>query len=301
VIREFRPEDAAAVAALEPEYRVTTPRGLLHSLATYPPRARARVWVAEEEGRVVGFALARFKWATSSPDVGRIRGHVASHELFEQAEQHLLSHGARTIVTHGPSESWPLFEHRGYAPSREVIVSALEPRPVQLSARDDVLVRSLRDLADREHEVYSLYMETDADMPGELVEDNVSFDEWYAETLEHPDLARDGSFVVLLDDRPVALAFLAVDRDRQLGWNEMTGTLAEHRGRGLATLAKLATVQWAAEQGLRCVYTSNDGENVAMLAVNRRLGYRRLAVLRDYERSGLEGTTAKTPSSTTRT
>ena len=69
MIRDFRVEDAPAVAGLAPEYQVVTAEGLLHMLATYPVRARARAWIVEEDGCVAGFALARFKWATSAADV----------------------------------------------------------------------------------------------------------------------------------------------------------------------------------------------------------------------------------------
>jgi RimJ/RimL family protein N-acetyltransferase len=284
MIRDFRPEDAASAAALAPEYQVVTAQGLLHTMASYPPRAHARAWVKEVEGRVTGFAMARFKWATKEADVGRVRTHPPSHDLLQEAERHLLAHGARTLVAYGGKEAWLLFEERGYRPTRTTFVSALEPRPVELPQRDDAHVASLPELAGREHDVYELYMTTDADMPGDHSEDNVSFDEWLRETFEHPDLDRSGSFVVLVEDRPVALAFLEVDHGRKLASNEMTGTLADFRGRGLATLAKLATVRWAAEHRIRRIYTSNDEENAAMLAVNRRLGYQPVAMLRDYER-----------------
>jgi len=263
---------------------VGTPQGLLHTLATFPARAHARAWVSEERGSVTGFALARFKWATEAPDVGQLRTLPPSPELFEVAEHHLLSHGARTLVTHGTEEEWPLFEERGYREMRRVFVSALEPEPVELPTRDDARLVSLRELAGREHELYELYMATDLDMPGDYPEDNVSFDEWLDETLTHPDLDHDGSFVALVEDRPISLAFLQVDPARRLGSNEMTGTRAELRGQGLATFVKLATVRWAAVHGLRRIYASNDEDNAAMRAVNRRLGYRPIATLRNYAR-----------------
>jgi RimJ/RimL family protein N-acetyltransferase len=284
VIREFREEDAAAAAALASEHQVITTQGLLHTLHSYPPRAHAKAWVAEEAGRVTGFALARFKWATKAADVGRLRVLPPSYELFDAAERHLLDHGACTLVADGGEDARALLEARGYRRTRTTIVSALEPRRVELPHREDAQVVSLAELGGREREVCELYIATDADMPGDHPEDNVSFDEWLLETFEHPDLDREGSFVVLVEDRPVALAFLEVDHQRGLASNEMTGTLAGLRGRGLATLAKLATVRWAAEHGIRRIYTSNDEENAAMLAVNRRLGYRPLAVNYDFER-----------------
>ena len=59
--------------------------------------------------------------------------------------------------------------------------------------------------------------------------------------------------------------------------NGMTGTLRAYRGRGLAKLAKAATIRWAREDGLRRIVTENDAENAAMIAVNEWLGYRVVA------------------------
>ncbi|KPC92636.1 hypothetical protein ADL27_23995 [Streptomyces sp. NRRL F-6602] len=53
----------------------------------------------------------------------------------------------------------------------------------------------------------------------------------------------------------------------------MTGTLREYRGRGLASLAKTATLHKARAAGLREAFTGNDAENAPMLAVNRKFGY----------------------------
>jgi RimJ/RimL family protein N-acetyltransferase len=78
---------------------------------------------------------------------------------------------------------------------------------------------------------------------------------------------------VLEGNRPVSLAFVAVDSERSLGYNSMTSTLRSHRRRGLALLAKVAAVRWAQEEGLKRLITENDAGNVGMLAINDRLGY----------------------------
>jgi GNAT superfamily N-acetyltransferase len=54
----------------------------------------------------------------------------------------------------------------------------------------------------------------------------------------------------------------------------MTATHPDFRRRGLARLAKLASIRWAAELGITSILTSNDRENPAMLALNDSLGYR---------------------------
>jgi GNAT superfamily N-acetyltransferase len=54
----------------------------------------------------------------------------------------------------------------------------------------------------------------------------------------------------------------------------MTATVRDFRRRGLARLAKLASIRWAAERGITSILTGNDRENPGMLALNDSLGYR---------------------------
>lgn len=53
----------------------------------------------------------------------------------------------------------------------------------------------------------------------------------------------------------------------------MTGTAPAFRRRGLARLAKEATIRWAAETGIQTILTSNDTTNADMLSLNEHLGY----------------------------
>ncbi len=57
-------------------------------------------------------------------------------------------------------------------------------------------------------------------------------------------------------------------------WHDMTAVAPAHRGRGIATALKRATIVWAIEAGMRVLETGNDVENAPMRAVNATLGYR---------------------------
>ena len=48
---------------------------------------------------------------------------------------------------------------------------------------------------------------------------------------------------------------------------------ASYRGRGLGLAVKLASIRWAAANGITQMVTTNDETNAPMLAINRRLGY----------------------------
>ena len=60
---------------------------------------------------------------------------------------------------------------------------------------------------------------------------------------------------------------------RRIAWHAMTGVTHEWRGRGVATALKRATIGWAIANGLDVLEAGNDTDNLAMRAVNARLGY----------------------------
>ena len=66
--------------------------------------------------------------------------------------------------------------------------------------------------------------------------------------------------------------------------SDMTGTLPDYRGRGLAKLAKLAVFRAAQELGVTAVTTENDAENEPMLALNKSVGYKRERTLASFKR-----------------
>lgn len=99
------------------------------------------------------------------------------------------------------------------------------------------------------------------------------FDEWVA------DEARLGAMAaVALDDGEVvgyARLYHLPGVEGRLE-NGLTAVLRTHRRRGIATALKRAQIAWAAEHGYREIVSEMVEGNVAMRAVNERLGYREL-------------------------
>jgi GNAT superfamily N-acetyltransferase len=305
VIREFEPGDAAAVSAAlheESPPQPVTAEGVLHWRDAQPERAGARLWVADEGGRIVGWAETRIRWTTSASDVGDLWAYVVpSHRgrrigaaLYDEAERHLLAVGARVL------ESWTytdagtqLLGNRGFRATGTEQVSILDPADADYSALEALEEEKraegfrlvpLSEVRGRVEELHRVYAAASADVPEYFREDDVRLDEWRRETLDHPQLSAEGSFVVVAGDQPVALAFLEVDEPARIAANEMTGTLPEFRRRGLARLVKLATIRWAAEHRIAAIQTGNSHENPGILALNARLGYRPVATETHYLR-----------------
>jgi GNAT superfamily N-acetyltransferase len=80
--------------------------------------------------------------------------------------------------------------------------------------------------------------------------------------------------VAVVDDRVVGFTILAANIGRGRAFTDYTATLAEYRNRGIADRIKRASLAWAAANGIRAAWTTNDETNAAMLTVNERLGYR---------------------------
>ena len=102
--------------------------------------------------------------------------------------------------------------------------------------------------------------------------------------------AREGDEILLADGRyslqrgievstgGVTLRSESGDRTRViLHGRGMTGVARRFRGRGLAELIKRHALACAAAKGVTMALTDNDETNAAMLAVNDKLGYRRVA------------------------
>jgi GNAT superfamily N-acetyltransferase len=276
-----------------PEQPPPTAAGLGHWLASHPPRARFRAWVAEADDEVVGFATAELHWSSTVADVGwwwaGVRAYARrrglGHALVEAAEHHLVGEGTRKLETMALVESTGerLLKARGYVRSRTELVLSLAVAEADLSALSALEAAKraegfravpLREVADRKRELHVLYAAASEDVPADDPDDDIRFEDFETHVMGDPELSVDGSIVVLHGERPVSLAFVLVDHDAGAALSEMTGTLPEYRGRGLARLAKLSAIRSAREAGVRRLVTDNDSENAAMLALNRSLGYR---------------------------
>ena len=293
-IRPFDQASAEGAAELFRELQpsvLTTAEYLIHRERTAPVRLRRLSLVAVEGDSVVGWGSTTRRWPEAAPDTAGIwvmvkptrRGRGLGTELAGRVERHAVEGGASTLTTivENDAAGARFVERRGYEATTANVVSKLEPHPVEVPSFAGFEVAPLSELAGEEEGLYRLYGEAGAFPPGA----QPSFNEWRRVILESPLLEPAGSFTVLAGDRPVALSWLLVDRDRAQAENEWTATLPELRGRGLARLAKLHAIRWATEHGMREILTDNDEDNIAMLGLNRSLGYRPLWRRQSFKRS----------------
>jgi GNAT superfamily N-acetyltransferase len=308
VIRAFAPEDGEGVAALLNEDEVPhalTADGVRHWLAGQPERALAGCWVAVEDDQVVGWTRARLQWFTSSQDVAEVwafvspahRGRGLGDALFAAGLEHVEAAGARSVESWSEGDPGSRFLlARDFRAVRVERVLRLDVAGADVSGLDELraareaegfTLAPLGAVADRADALYALDSAATADVPSTHAIDDFRPEDWIEEALAHPQLTREGSFVLLAGDDPVAYAFLHVDPGHRLAANDMTGTRDDLRRRGLARLVKLATIAWARENGYEAILTSTDGTNLGMLGLNESLGYRVVATGTQFLRDDL--------------
>jgi GNAT superfamily N-acetyltransferase len=296
-IREAGDGDAPGVVDLLNEVYPTwihTEKGWLHSRAVQPERAHRLYLVAEEGGRIVGLGGGSLHyeaeregvaWVGASVRAGS-RGRGIGSRLYARAEEHVLAHGARRLLsmTHDDEGSRRFAESRGFRHTLTERVLAVDPRKVDLAGfsaleaeKADEGFRLLPMSEVGANDIFEVDVESTRDVPMDEPMGEIRFDEWERKYWRHPDMSLDGSRVIVADGQVVAFAMLYVDVGRGKAANEMTGTLRRFRGRRLARLAKLGTIAWAVENGITKILTGNDETNAPMLALNVSLGYRPIA------------------------
>ncbi len=84
----------------------------------------------------------------------------------------------------------------------------------------------------------------------------------------------DPMFLAVFDGEVIGCAGLDVDSDQpERAENALTAVRRDWRGRGLATHLKRRTLQWAAANGVRELYTWTQAGNSRMRRLNEQLGY----------------------------
>ena len=119
--------------------------------------------------------------------------------------------------------------------------------------------------------VYEAVRAAALDEPTPIQHDDIRLDDFLREWTE-PDADLESSTAVL-DEHANVVAFTFLNVAGERAQHGFTGTVREHRGRGLATAAKRWALRAAAERGVTRVTTSNAEENAAMRAINLKLGF----------------------------
>jgi len=197
------------------------------------------------------------RWATD-------RGLVGIDVWFDKADP-------------DPTAFWG---HRGFTEVGCEIQSRLDlaaaPMPAG-AAPEGITFATLAGRDDLERGMYRVGADGLADIPSVDPYDAGGFAVWRNAELEKPGLLRECSVVALAGGEVAGFALLVRDEARpDVAEHEMTAVSRTWRGRGLAAAMKARQIALARDAGLAALETMNEERNAAILAVNGRLGYRRV-------------------------
>lgn len=292
IVRDLRPgvpadtEGFVRVRHLALPYILFTSDSIRHDALHMPPEARYRPLVAEEDGEVIGTAQVHLAHDTAEPGQGLVNiyvrpdrtGRGAGGLLLRAAEEYLTAQGATRLL------SWVLdepanrafAERHGYRGSRSahflrlgLANASLPPVP---ETPPGVELRTAADFTADPRPLFELDAETMLDEPGDVDHELTDYEAWVEQYWKHPLLDRDLTVAACVEGRPVAFSVAYTDGGGRYV-SAMTGTAQSHRGRGLAKLAKIHSLQRAREAGITEAFTGNDAGNDPMIAINKWLGY----------------------------
>jgi len=316
VIRPFASHDYPAVAAVRnaatPEEPVSV-QGLQDRDEHKPEAIKRRRWVAEQKGRVVGMGEY-----TQSNDLYHPRkfqliicvhpdhqGRGIGSMLYDHLVRELqpfepIAFQAR--VHEDESDSLRFLAKRGFEEDFRQWESDLDVasfdlerwRAVEDRARArGISIVTLAELAadvHRDRRLYDLEVETDSDIPSP---DSIRESLWprdenrfqrYADlVLNDPDRSPWTYLVAVKDGEYIGLSYGDEDRENRVFDIDMTGVRQAYRGMGVATALKVRGVAWAREHRYATIRTWNDTANVAILALNEKLGFVRQPALIFFE------------------
>lgn len=129
---------------------------------------------------------------------------------------------------------------------------------------------------DADRLLYEVFAATIVDVPfpgGER--SNPNYDNFRAHVLDTPSANADAIFIARQASQMVGMTALEL-MPNGIGITGMTGVLREHRGHGVAMALKLASFRYLRAHGYHETRAHNDTANPPILALNEKLGYRRL-------------------------
>ncbi len=177
-------------------------------------------------------------------------------------------------------EGIAFLEHRGfreYERARMVRLSLAGLARPTVTPPDGIHLTTLADRPELVARVHDIALETFDDIPGgdePMAAGDLA--EFRARDVDRPGIPADGFFLAIDDATGDAVGYASLiflPGSTTVAWHDMTAVRRAFRGRGLATVLKLATIGWAIDHGLEALETGNDVDNAPMRAVNGRLGY----------------------------
>ncbi|MGH2389421.1 MAG: GNAT family N-acetyltransferase [Chloroflexota bacterium] len=289
-------EDYPRLAALESlwDYAPVSGDELRHMETSQPEGTLfQRIVAIDDAGWIVGTAKAGHQhWEQE----GRffvmvivdpmVRNQGIGSYLYETAlgfiDQHRAS-SVESIVGEDNPAARRFAETRGFSVTRHLYPSTLDVRTFDatpfagtIESLEDAGIRfftwaDLEGTADQKRMLYQLYIAAEQDVPADDPYHPPPPEQFQKDILESPAFLPQGLIIAANGDQWVGVTQV-LSGDREVVYHGFTGVVRGHRGRNIAVALKLLSIGACQRLQVKQVKTSNDSQNLPMLAINRKLG-----------------------------
>ncbi|MHB8626455.1 MAG: GNAT family N-acetyltransferase [Aggregatilineales bacterium] len=262
-----------------------------------PGEVRWQALAADARDRIIGIASAmqpvsrptgHFQMSVLVDAPYRQQGIGAA--LYTNALQFARERGAIRLfgnVRDDQPDARRFAEQRGYTIDRHIFGSILDVtsfdetlfagtiKAVEATGVRFTDLAEVGDTPEHRRKLYELLRLTDADAPGRDNHPDIPFERFQNDLYDAPGALADGTILAVDGDQWIGFTALGRVQDDTFQ-HYITGVDRRYRGRKVALAVKLLAVRWAKRHGIARLYVNNDAANTPMLAINVKMGYRRL-------------------------
>ena len=304
-IRDFYPADYPALVEIHASQKIVwpewprTPETWAEADENRNPKCKFRRWIAEEDGKAVGFASYGQSMSDYHPQRFYInveiypdyQGRGIGTAMYDRVMEALREFDPRVLRANAFAnlpQGFAFLQKRGFLEVfRETPVhlniASFDPSPytgLEAKLREQgFVIKTLRELESdprRDRKIYELYWECTADVPQEENEIELpTFEEWLTWGLQDPTTLPDAYFITLSGDEYVGLRELGADRGSNVLMGGLLGVRRKYRQLGIGLAMQLRGIAYGREHGYQMLKTCTAVTNAPMQALFTKLGYDR--------------------------
>ena len=230
------------------------------------------------------------------------QGHGFGKAIYDQLSAELVRVQAKTAwmgIRENMSTSIDFARNRGYSEKMRGWESTIDPSTVETQEFEpytskaknngiqfSTLEQELREDPQFYPKLYELVQTAFRDVPTADTATDTPYDQWLVFEMKNPNLIPSGYMIAKDGNRYVGTSVVwRLQKEPRSLYQGLTGVLREYRGKGIAIALKLRVFDFAKRNGFNNIRTFNASTNEGMLAINKRLGFKRDLAWITFEKS----------------
>ncbi|MDX1416744.1 MAG: GNAT family N-acetyltransferase [Candidatus Promineifilaceae bacterium] len=291
------PDFPALAALLSKVWPQMVTAGQMHEWEERQPAGQIRLRFVAEKGQagIIGYGLV---YHEASGAEGRFlldviidpqwRNRGIGGKLYDHILSVALDHGANFLdceLSDNCPECLRFARKRGFIIDRHMFESVLDLASFDYNHFQPIIFRlesegirfislaSGGDTAALRRQLYEIDRQSALDDPASKGT-FPTFEEFSRQVFEASWFRPEGQMMALDGQKVIGLSAVGYFTHNNRMYNMTTGVLPAYRGRQIAQALKILALRYAQSYGAQTVIAHNDSQNKAMLAINRKLGYR---------------------------